>query len=245
MPKHTSLYALLGVEKGCEANDIARAYRRLALQYHPDRNPDGAEKFKELAKAYEVLSDPERRGIYDVTGRLPDQADDATDESKQQHRAAELGSEIKSFYASYRGSPEEAADLQAAFVAARGDFEAVLFEHALYENIPGEVKRLHAVLAALIADGAITPGKKWTRSTSEASLKNLEKELIRERKEAKRQLAAMGVGSAASGGDMSNLQLILQSRQKQQAAQWESMTDNLMAKYGGASASAGKKKKTA
>lgn len=64
-------YEILNVERGASGNDIKRAYRRLALKYHPDRNPDdtSAEKnFKEAAEAYEVLSDDQRRGRYDKYG---------------------------------------------------------------------------------------------------------------------------------------------------------------------------------
>jgi molecular chaperone DnaJ len=64
-------YALLGVSRSATAEEIKKAYRRLARQLHPDANPDdpGAEaKFKEVALAYETLSDPERRRRYDMFG---------------------------------------------------------------------------------------------------------------------------------------------------------------------------------
>ena len=67
----TDYYALLGVTADASADDIKRAYRRLAREHHPDANPDdaGAEaRFKEIAVAYETLSDPERRRRYDLFG---------------------------------------------------------------------------------------------------------------------------------------------------------------------------------
>ena len=64
-------YQILGVNKGASEAEIKKAYRKLALQYHPDRNKGDKElekKFKEVTKAYEVLSDPQKRQTYDQFG---------------------------------------------------------------------------------------------------------------------------------------------------------------------------------
>lgn len=66
----TDYYSVLNVAHDADDKEIKRAYRRLAMEFHPDRNPDSnAEaKFKEASEAYEVLSDPEKRRIYDRFG---------------------------------------------------------------------------------------------------------------------------------------------------------------------------------
>ncbi|XP_067386780.1 dnaJ homolog subfamily B member 4 isoform X2 [Emydura macquarii macquarii] len=63
-------YSILGIEKGASEEDIKKAYRKQALKWHPDKNksPHAEEKFKEVAEAYEVLSDPKKRDIYDQFG---------------------------------------------------------------------------------------------------------------------------------------------------------------------------------
>src|SRR5262249_61827306 len=66
-------YEVLGVQRGAAEEEIKRAYRKLARQYHPDRNPgdkQAAETFKEIQDAYEVLSDKNKRARYDQFGHM-------------------------------------------------------------------------------------------------------------------------------------------------------------------------------
>jgi molecular chaperone DnaJ len=67
----SEFYRLLGVSRDASENDIKKAYRKLAMEYHPDRNrqPGAEEKFKEITEAYQVLSDPEKRALYDRYGK--------------------------------------------------------------------------------------------------------------------------------------------------------------------------------
>jgi molecular chaperone DnaJ len=70
MPVANDYYGILGVRRDAGAEEIKKAYRRLARELHPDVNPDPAlqERFKEVTQAYEVLSDPEKRQMYDLGG---------------------------------------------------------------------------------------------------------------------------------------------------------------------------------
>jgi len=70
MPAKRDFYDVLGVPKKASAEEIKRAYRKLALKYHPDRNKEkeAAEKFKEITEAYEVISNPKKKQTYDQFG---------------------------------------------------------------------------------------------------------------------------------------------------------------------------------
>ncbi|XP_027762965.1 dnaJ homolog subfamily C member 5G [Empidonax traillii] len=68
-----SLYRVLGLQKGSSPEEIKKAYRKLALKYHPDKNPDdpaAAERFKEINSAHATLSDADKRRLYDQYGSL-------------------------------------------------------------------------------------------------------------------------------------------------------------------------------
>jgi molecular chaperone DnaJ len=74
-------YVILGIERGASLGDIKRAYRRLARKYHPDINPGdrtAAVQFRQIAEAYETLSDPDRRGRYDSAGHVSPTEETAT-----------------------------------------------------------------------------------------------------------------------------------------------------------------------
>ena len=82
-------YGLLGVSKNATANDIKSAYRKLAMQHHPDRNPgnkDAEKKFKEITEAYEILKDDQKRAAFDRYGS------NAFDGTGAQHGASGFGS---------------------------------------------------------------------------------------------------------------------------------------------------------
>lgn len=92
-------YQTLGVQKGANEDEVKKAYRKMALKYHPDKNksPNAEEKFKEIAEAYEVLSDPQKREVYDKYG----------EEGLKGARPGAPGPEGGNFTYSYHGNPHE------------------------------------------------------------------------------------------------------------------------------------------
>src|ERR671937_1982036 len=72
MSSKRDYYEVLGVQKNASKEEVKNAYRKLALQYHPDRNKSSGaeEKFKEISEAYAVLSDDEKRKRYDTYGHV-------------------------------------------------------------------------------------------------------------------------------------------------------------------------------
>jgi DnaJ-class molecular chaperone len=72
---HEDYYRTLGVSRDTAAADVKKAYRKLARKYHPDVNPgdkQAEERFKKISEAYEVLSDPKKREVYDAYGTYSD-----------------------------------------------------------------------------------------------------------------------------------------------------------------------------
>ena len=196
------LYAVLGVERSATQEEIARAYRRQALQCHPDRNADGTELFKQLGAAYEVLSDPGSRKIYDRTGETSSTNRGTDFETDDAARSFEIGEMMRCFLEVFRGSEDEIADLATAFRAGKGALDATL-DHFMFSNDEGEVQRI-----AGLVERHVLPGNKdaalaaaWAASASPARVAALVKRLNRERVKAAKMLAELTGAVATSEKD--------------------------------------------
>ena len=71
----SSLYDALGIKKGADSSEVKKAFMKLAKTHHPDKGGD-AEEFKKIQRAYEVLSDDDKRQMYDMTGQVPGEGGD-------------------------------------------------------------------------------------------------------------------------------------------------------------------------
>ena len=233
MSERLKPYDVLGVSKTATEQEIAKAYRKLALQFHPDRNPEGADRFKTIGDAYSILSDPVKRGLYDNTGSLGDlDGGDGEDGSAFGTGASDpvaFGEAIDKFYETYVDSPEEKEDIVTAFEKTKGNFIKMVTDHLLFKNEPGCVQRLFKIVSALLAEGKVAETEKWTTSTTSQKLKALERRQKEEREAADILQAKMKKGSGHSGG--AAMPLI---DPKQRSKQWNSFLDDLAAKYGNA-----------
>jgi curved DNA-binding protein len=174
--KYADYYAALGVERGASADEIKKAYRRLAQKHHPDvsKEPGAEAKFKEIAEAYQTLKDPEKRAAYDALGSRP-QGEEfrPPPDWARQHGGADSGSTQFSF------DEADFADLFARFGARNGgrsaaqpgeDFEVpveISIEDAfrgttlsLSLSMPeydasGHVRRVPHTVKARVAPGAV------------------------------------------------------------------------------------------
>ncbi len=113
-------YKMLGVERKASEDDIRKAYRKLAMQYHPDRNPNdkqAEERFKEINEAYQVLSDPKKRSHYDRLG---------SDYSSWQRRGAP-GDFNWGQYEGFPGGARDFSNMDEVFGGGFSDFFRTIF----------------------------------------------------------------------------------------------------------------------
>ncbi|WOK98291.1 chaperone protein dnaJ 6-like [Canna indica] len=124
-----SLYEIPGVERNASQQEIKKAYYKLLLRLHPDKNPgdeEAKEKFQLLQKVISILGDEEKRAVYDETGYAGDDTlvGDAADNLQEYFRTMYkrvTEADIEEFEASYRGSDSEKKDLKDLYVKFKGN----------------------------------------------------------------------------------------------------------------------------
>jgi DnaJ family protein C protein 9 len=150
-----SFYEIFEVEKLASQDEIKKAYRKLALRYHPDRVGGDTEKFKALSIVYATLSDSTKRSSYDNTGEID--AEDEGEDFKDWYEyfrtlfpKLTVG-KLEEFSASYKGSEEERGDLIEAYKRFGGNMEKVMSVVILAEK--GEEERLCCTIDSIISFG--------------------------------------------------------------------------------------------
>uniref|UniRef100_A0A7S4FQU2 J domain-containing protein n=1 Tax=Eutreptiella gymnastica TaxID=73025 RepID=A0A7S4FQU2_9EUGL len=125
MSDRVDLYATLGLTRGAKPNEIRTAYKRLAMQYHPDKNPAGGDKFKAVCEAYRILNDPEQKAIYDSGAQRPSLRD-LQRELNRELAGRELHDWVSDLMRAEREAQQQRADFERrrrAEMQRRADFD--------------------------------------------------------------------------------------------------------------------------
>jgi curved DNA-binding protein len=118
MASTQDFYAELGVPRGADADAIKKAFRALAMKFHPDRNPDNKaaeDRFKRVNRAYEVLSDPKKRAVYDEFGELGLREGFDPDRARQYTRWQQQGGGGPRLDDLFGGDPSQPVDFSSLF----------------------------------------------------------------------------------------------------------------------------------
>ncbi|KNA14038.1 hypothetical protein SOVF_111180 [Spinacia oleracea] len=228
----TNLYEVLGVESTASQQEIRKAYHKLALRLHPDKNPgdkEANEKFQQLQKVMSILGDEEKRALYDQTGVVDD--DDLTGDLAQnlQNFFRSMYKEvtvadIEKFEANYRGSDTEKNDLINLYKKCKGNM-ARLFCSMLCSDPKLDSHRFKDILDEAIAAGDLKEFKsykKWAKEVSE--IKPPTSPLKRRKTSGKKKAD-------------SDLYAMISQRRSERKDKFDSMFSSLVEKYGGQSTS--------
>ncbi|KAL4309549.1 hypothetical protein GQ457_01G013880 [Hibiscus cannabinus] len=222
-----SLYEILGVEKTASQPEIKKAYYKLALRLHPDKNPgdeEAKEKFQQLQKVISILGDDEKRAVYDQTGCIDDAelAGDVVENLKTFFKAMYkkvTEADIEECQANYRGSESEKKDLIDLYKKCKGNMNK-LFCSMLCSDPKLDSHRFKDLLDEAIAAGELKETKayqKWAKKVSE--IKPPTSPLRRKEKSTKQ--------------SESDLFAIISQRRNERKGRFDSMFSSLVSKYGG------------
>ena len=195
-----SLYELLGVQPTATPAELTKAYRLMALRVHPDKNPTDLESasknFQKLQDAYKILSDPDKRRIYDTTGETEDSEGFFEAYTYYREKYPKFTEQdIDEFAGKYKGSEEEKTDLVEFYEEMKGDVTKILEFIILSEE--GDIPRYLQIYEDLISSGSLRRTKKFDRSKTRIARLADEGEELKAPEPAKKAIKA--------GSDMSSL----------------------------------------
>ncbi|CAK5277700.1 unnamed protein product [Mycena citricolor] len=180
------LYAVLSLTSSASSDEIRKAYRRLALQHHPDklttatdeRKAEAAVKFQQIGFVYAVLSDEKRRERYDRTGKTDEGFDDVAEDGWEAYFEDLFDrvtrGKLDEMKKEYQGSDEELEDLKAAYVETEGSISDIMtyIPHSTFDDEP----RFIVAITRLIKEGALESLAAW-----EAGVKDEKAKLVRKK----------------------------------------------------------------
>jgi len=240
----TDLYVVLGVEKTATAGQIKKAYHRASLKVHPDRVGEedrelSTKKFQCVGAVYSVLSDPERKGLYDETGEVEDEMDPLKDTDKDWEEYWRVLfpkvtlKDIEKFASDFKNSEEEKEEIKKAYVDAEGDMGQII--DSVMCATEEDEDRFRKIINELIKNKEVDEYKAFTKENKKEK-KARKRAAAAEAEEAEQAAAELGLGS----GQDSLRDLIL-ARQANRGAMADNFLDGLAEKYG--SKKKGKSKK--
>lgn len=227
-----NLYEVLGISKTAKQSDIKRAYHKLSLKVHPDRaKPDEVEaatrKFQIICKIYLILSDEDKRGVYDDTGTVDD--DDLTPDRDWNEYWRLLFPQVTiedvfDFEKKYKGSEEEAACLKTAYLDFEGDMDKIMDEVlcAVIEDEP----RFRGLIAQWIAEGSV-PSYPLFVDETDKKRKKRKRKYDNEAKEVEKMSKELGIDDEGEDG----LKALIQAKQKTREKELGTFFDKLEQKY--------------
>lgn len=203
-----SIYEILNIAKDADEDAVKKAYRKLALKYHPDKGGD-AKTFQALSLAHSILSDPEKRKIYDQTGELDGEESSGDFDTWYDYFRNLFPkitvSDIDKFGKTYIGSEEEEADVIAAYEQHTGDLKKIM-ECVIFAE-DGEEARICEIIDAAIAKKELASTKKYkaTRVSVEDAKKKRKKPTKKSSEDSLEQLILSRNGRSSTSSALNSI----------------------------------------